>query len=101
MGVDEHIWRLLTGNEHLTYRQRERLAKHLPVGDPDGEVELAWSVYQRVREIYHAESPSNGRELATRLLDTLHTCLIEEVARLGRTLRQWRHCTKRSYAVIN
>ncbi len=82
---------LLTGVEHLTDRQRERLDKYLPDGDPDGEVELAWSVYQKVREIYHAESPTKGRELATKLLDTLHTCPIKEVARLGRTLRQWRN----------
>jgi transposase len=29
---------LLTGDEHLTDRQRERLDKYLPVGDPSGEV---------------------------------------------------------------
>ena len=31
-----------------------------------------------------------GRQRATKLLDALHTCPIGEVARLGRTLRQWR-----------
>ncbi len=81
---------LLTGSEHLTDRQRERLNKWLPVGDPDGEVELAWHVYQRVRSIYHAATPAQGREAATKLLDTLHTCPIKEIARLGRSLRQWR-----------
>jgi len=81
---------LLTGVEHLTERQQERLAKYLPDGDPDGEVELAWRVYQRVRSIYHAATHVKGRELAEKLLDTLHTCPIKEVARLGRTLRQWR-----------
>ena len=81
---------LLTGSEHLTDRQRERLNKWLPVGDPDGEVELAWAVYQRVRSIYHAATPAQGSEAATKLLDTLHTCPIKEIARLGRSLRQWR-----------
>ena len=81
---------LLTGREHLTERQRERLVKYLPVGDPNGEVELAYEIYQAVRGIYHAQSHSRGRELAEKLLDTLHTCPIKEVARLGRTLRQWR-----------
>jgi len=81
---------LLTGAEHLTERQRERLNRWLPVGDPDGEVELAWSVYQQVRGIYHAATPAQGREAATKLLDTLHTCPIKEIARLGRSLRQWR-----------
>ena len=42
---------MLTGVEHLTDRQRQRLDKWLPVGDPNGEVELAWSVYQRLRSI--------------------------------------------------
>lgn len=53
---------LLTGREHLTNRQRERLEKWLPVGDPDGEVELAWTIYQEVRAIYHAITPAAGRE---------------------------------------
>jgi transposase len=81
---------LLTGTEHLTDRQRQRLDRYLPVGDPHGEVELAWSIYQAVRGIYDAASPARGREQAEKLLDTLHTCPIKEVARLGRTLRQWR-----------
>jgi transposase len=81
---------LLTGEEHLTDKQRQRLARWLPVGDPNGEVELAWSVYQRLRSIYHATTPTAGRKVAEQLLETLHTCPLPEVARLGRTLRQWR-----------
>ncbi len=48
---------LLTGREHLTERQRARLDKHLPVGDPTGEVQLTWTLYQEVRAIYHAATP--------------------------------------------
>ena len=81
---------LLTGEEHLTERQRARLEKYLPLGDPKGEVELAWRIYQAVRGIYHATTPAIGRQQAEKLLDTLHTCPIAEIARLGRTLRQWR-----------
>lgn len=81
---------LLTGDEHLTDRQRERLDRYLPIGDPNGEVEVTWSVYQQVRSIYHAESQSTGRKLAEKLLDRLHTCPIPEVKRLGKTLRRWR-----------
>jgi transposase len=43
-----------------------------------------------VRGIYNATNPTVGRQRAEKLLDTLHTCPIAEVARLGRTLRQWR-----------
>jgi len=81
---------LLTGEEHLTDRQRARLEKYLPLGDPNGEVDLAWRIYQSVRGIYAASSPTVGRQRAEKLLDTLHTCPIPEVGRLGRTLRQWR-----------
>lgn len=81
---------LLTGEEHLTDRQRQRLEKYLPVGDPNYEVEVAWRVYQLVRSIYHAESPTEGRTVAEKVLDSLHTCPIPEVKRLGKTLRRWR-----------
>jgi transposase len=81
---------LLTGEEHLTDRQHQRLDKYLPVGDPHGEVELAWRIYQAVRAIYHAANPQTGARLADKLIDTLHTCPVPELARLGRTLRRWR-----------
>jgi Transposase len=48
---------LLTGDEHLTDRQRERLDKYLPIDDPNGEVEVTWSVYQQVRSIYPRREP--------------------------------------------
>lgn len=81
---------LMTGLEHLTDKQRSRLDRHLPTGDPNGEVHLAWQVYQRLRAIYHSSSPEAGRRLAQTVIDTLHTCPIPEIARLGRTLRQWK-----------
>lgn len=61
-----------------------------PAGDPNGEVRLAWQAYARLRAIYHATSLETGRRLAEQLIDVLHTCPISELARLGRTLRQWR-----------
>ena len=39
------------GLEHLTERQHTRLQAGLIVGDPNGEVELAWSCYQQLRAI--------------------------------------------------
>jgi len=81
---------LMTGAEHLTDRQCAHLEKYLRAGDPDGEVELAWRIYQSVRGIYNASSPAAGKAAAEKLLDVLHTCPVGEVARLGRTLRQWR-----------
>lgn len=34
--------------------------------------------------------PAKGRATAEHVIDTFHTCPIPEVARLGRTLRQWK-----------
>jgi hypothetical protein len=80
----------LTGDEHLTDRQRARLARYLPVGKPDAEIEVAWRVYQLVRSIYHAPTPSEVRWVAEKVPNNLHTCPIPEVKRLGKTLRRWR-----------
>jgi transposase len=81
---------LMTGIEHLTDKHKQRLEEHLPAGDPNGEVHLAWQAYQRLRAIYHATTSEAGRRLAEQLIDVLHTCPIPEIARLGRTLRPWR-----------
>jgi transposase len=43
-----------------------------------------------LRAIYHAPTPAVGRTRAQRLLDTLPSCPIGEVARLGCTLNTWR-----------
>jgi transposase len=81
---------LQTGIEHLTDKQTARLEKCLPAGDPTWEVIIAWRAYQELRAIYHASSPTTGRQLAEKVITVLPTCPIPEIARLGRTLRAWR-----------
>ncbi len=79
------------GVEHLSVRQHARLSAGLLAGDPHGEVELAWSCYQQLRAIYAGTASLRERKtLAEKVLASLHTCPIPEVARLGRTLRAWR-----------
>jgi transposase len=78
---------LLTGDEHLTDRQRERLDKYLPIGDPMARLRSPGASTSRSAR---STTPSTGRKLAEKLLDTLHTCPIPEVKRLGKTLRRWR-----------
>ena len=78
------------GVEHLTERQLARLDAGLGAGDPGWELTVAWQCYQRLRSIYHAGSPAEGRQLAERVIASFPTCPIGEVARLGRTLRAWR-----------
>ncbi len=81
---------LMTGREHLTDKQTDRLNRHLEAGDPNWEVTIAWTCYQELRAIYHATSPTSGRRLAEKVIEAFPSCPIPEIARLGRTLRAWR-----------
>ena len=44
----------------------------------------------QVREVFHQDTPAQGRRLAARLIESLPACPIPEIARLGRTLRKWK-----------
>ncbi len=79
------------GLEHLSERQHRRLSAGLMVGDPQGEVELAWSCYQQLRALYAGTAGlRQRRSLAEKIIASFPTCPIPEVARLGRTRRAWR-----------
>jgi transposase len=80
---------LQIGAEHLSEKQAARLDAKLTDEDPDHEVTLAWQCYQKLRNICHAR-PDRGRELVRDVIASLPTCPIPEVARLGRTLNQWK-----------
>jgi transposase len=43
-----------------------------------------------VRSAYHQDSHAAGRSIAEKIIETFPTCPIPEIARLGKTLRQWR-----------
>jgi len=77
------------GVEHLNPRQLARLDAGLQAGDPDYEVTLAWQCYQQLRSAY-ATKGAAGRQIAEKVITSFPSCPIPEVARLGRTLRQWR-----------
>lgn len=52
---------------------------------------MAWSCYQQLRTVYASTASLRERKtLAEKVLASLHTCPIPELARLGRTLRAWR-----------
>ena len=44
----------------------------------------------QVCEVFHQDTPAQGRRLAAHLIERLPTCPIPEIARLGRTLRKWK-----------
>ena len=54
------------------------------------EVEVAYRCAQQVRSCYHQDTHANGRAVAEKILAAFASCPIPEVARLGKTLRQWR-----------
>ncbi|MHB1010657.1 MAG: ISL3 family transposase [Cellulomonas sp.] len=81
---------LRAGAHHLTERQWDRLTDCLGRGDPDDEVLIAWQCYQQVRSAYATGDLAAGKEIAEKIVTTFATCPIPEIARLGRTLRQWK-----------
>jgi hypothetical protein len=75
--------------EHLTDRQRARLEKAFTAYQRHIEVEVAWRCAQQVRSCYHQDNHAAGRQVAEKILASFSMCPIPEVARLGRTLKQW------------
>ena len=81
---------LRAGVENLTDRQRDRLTTAFTGDERHVEVEVAWRCAQQVRAAYHQPTHAAGRAIAEKVLTSFSSCPIPEVARLGRTLRQWR-----------
>ena len=81
---------LRAGADKLTAKQIARIDAGLQAGDPNWEVTIAWSCYQRLRSAFTTQSLRDGKKIALGVLDAFHTCPVPEIARLGRTLRAWR-----------
>ncbi len=81
---------LRAGQENLTDRQRARLEHAFGAHERHVEVQVAWSCAQQVRSAYHQDTHAVGRTIAEKVLASFTSCPIPEVARLGRTLKQWR-----------
>jgi len=81
---------MLTANERLDDRGRERMLLALRFGDPNGEVAGGWFAKESTRDVYLA----TNRKDAELLLDkTIAGCKIDEVPEivtLGNTLAKWR-----------
>lgn len=81
---------LRAGADKLTAKQIARINTGLQAGDPNWEVTIAWRCYQRLRSAFTTKNLREGRKIALWVLEAFHTCPVPEIARLGRTLRQWR-----------
>ncbi len=81
---------LRAGVEKLSERQLARLEAGLGAGDPGYEVTLAWHCYQKLCSAFASTDLRRGRRIAIEVIESFHTCPVIEIARLGRTLREWR-----------
>ncbi len=81
---------LRCGAERLTDKQKARLDKAIAADERHDEVHIAWQCAQQLRSAYTAASLAEGRKIAERVVASFPTCPIPEIARLGRTLKQWK-----------
>ena len=81
---------LVMGEEKLDEHATVRLWSLLELGDPHGEVAIAYRVKERLRDFYRTRDPDDARQV----LDELKTHCLKpamplEVQKLGRTIRDW------------
>jgi transposase len=81
---------LHTGSGLLTEKQADRL-RALFADDRHVEVEATWGIYQRMITAYREPDRRRGRELMTKLIESVSTgvpAALVEVITLGRTLKK-------------
>jgi transposase len=81
---------LLRGEERLDEKAAARLASLLELGDPDGEVAIAYRIKERLRDFYATFDPTEARAMLEELQrHCVKRAMPPEIQRLGRTIRQW------------
>ena len=81
---------LLTGDERVNERGRDRMLLGLRVGDPNDEVAGAWLAKESVRDIYLADDAHDAALLIDKAIAGCAQDEVEEIRTLGRTLASWR-----------
>lgn len=80
---------LLTGEERLTVRGRERIRIGLAAGDRHDEVWYAWTIKEQLRAVYRAGTEKAARAALADFYDVARAADIPEADRLARTIRRW------------
>jgi transposase len=81
---------LLMGEDKLDDDATTRLTSLLELGDPDGEVAIAYRIKERMRDFYRTSHPDDARQLLTELQGhCLKRAMPSEVQKLGRTIKAW------------
>jgi transposase len=81
--------RLLAGHQRLSGESFARLLAWLDVGDPDGEVAVAYLAKELLRETYLADHVFDARRRLTRFYDHCTSSGVPELERLARTVARW------------
>lgn len=81
---------LLTGEERLDETAQQRLASLLALGDPHGEVAIAYRVKERLRDFYRCTDIDTARAMLDELIEHCQRpAMPVELRKLGRTLEKW------------
>lgn len=81
---------LLTAEEKLDDDAKARLMSLLALGDPGGEVAIAYRVKERLRDFYRATTIDAGRAMLKELIGHCQRdSMPPELQKLGRTLEKW------------
>jgi transposase len=81
---------LLRGEERLDEEASARLASLLELGDPGGEVAIAYRVKERLRDFYRTTNLEEARAMLEELRGHCEKrAMPPEIQKLGRTIRTW------------
>jgi transposase len=81
---------LVTGEEKLDEAATARLRSLLELGDPGGEVAIAYRVKERLRDFYACRDIDEAHSILEELVaHCLKPAMPPEVQKLGRTVRTW------------
>ena len=81
---------LLMGEEKLDEDATARLTSLLELGDPGGEVAIAYRIKERFRDFYRTGDPNQARRMLEELqAHCLKRAMPPEVQKLGRTVKAW------------
>ncbi len=81
---------LLRGEERLDEKSSARLASLLALGDPGGEVAIAYRIKERLRDFYRTTNPAEARSMLEDLVaHCVKRAMPPEIQKLGRTIHAW------------
>jgi transposase len=81
---------LLRGEERLAEPAAQRLSSLLALGDPNGEVAIAYRIKERLREFYRQPNLDTARHMLTELIEhAQRNVMPPEIRKLARTLDRW------------